>query len=99
MGQADDGLPHQSARQRGLVPALRDARFSSVALASVPVAQTSAQPRKRSGGMVACARGASRRGAFRDAYSKLTADPLNVAFLTAFAVFLPIACPHVAPPV
>jgi hypothetical protein len=35
---------------------------------------------------------------FGVAYSKLTADPLNVPFLTAFATSLPIFSPHVAPP-
>ena len=34
------------------------------------------------------------------AYStKLTADPLNVPFLTGFAVFVPTVSPHVAPPI
>ena len=30
---------------------------------------------------------------------KLTANPLDVPFLTTFAVFLPTFWPHVAPPV
>jgi hypothetical protein len=78
------------------VPTLgRSTRKSSVALVSVADAQTPAQPAKHECGVMvarARARGTGHDpGCFVTAYSKLTADPVNVPFLTFFVL-------HVAAP-